>query len=96
MLGTIGVGLLVVGLLAIVVEMVLLAIWGLAMGRRTLELAERIEGERAQIQADVERLKLAIEETKALWRPFRRYLRFARHPLLLAVLGSVTRRMAAR
>ena len=95
-LGTIGVGLLVFGMLAIIVEMVLLAVWGLAMARRTRELSERIAGERALIQADVERLKRAIEETKGLWRPYRRVLRWVRHPLVLALLGSYRRRMTAR
>lgn len=97
LLGTIGVWLLVAGALAIVVEMVLLAVWGLAIGRRTRELSAGIEGERVQIQADAERLKRAIEETRALWRPYRRALRWARHPLVLALLGSYRRRrMAAR
>jgi len=44
----------------------------------------------------VERLKRAIEETKALWRPYRRYLRWVRHPLVIALLGSYRRRMVAR
>ncbi|OLC26731.1 MAG: hypothetical protein AUH40_03195 [Chloroflexi bacterium 13_1_40CM_65_17] len=95
-LGTIGIGLLVVGVLVIIMEMVLLAVWGLAMARRARELSRRIDGERALIQADVERLKRAIEETKALWRPYRRYLRWVRHPLVIALLGSYRRRMAAR
>jgi len=95
-LGTIGIWLLVVAALAIIVEMVLVAVWGLAFGRRMRELTRRVEGERAQIQADVERLKRAIEETKALWRPYRRFLRWVRHPLVLALLGSYRRRMAAR
>ena len=95
-LGTIGVGLLVAGVLAIIVEMVLLAVWGLAMARRARELSLRIDRERALIESDAERLKSAIEETRALWRPYRRYLRWVQHPLLLALLGSFRRRIAAR
>jgi hypothetical protein len=95
-LGTIGVGLLVAGVLAIIVEMVLLAVWGLAMARRTRELNQRIAGERALVQADVERLKRAIEEARALWPPYRRVLRWVQHPLVIALLGSYRRRMTAR
>ncbi len=95
-LGTIGIWLLVAAALAIIVEVVLVAVWGLAFGRRLRELTRRVESERALIQVDVERLKRAIEETKALWRPYRRFLRWVRHPLVLALLGSYRRRMAAR
>ena len=96
MLGTIGIWLVLAGVVAIIVEMVLVAVWGLAIGRRMRELTGRIDGERAQLKADVERLARAIEETKALWRPYRRVLRWLRHPLVLALLGSYRRRMAAR
>ncbi len=64
-LGKIGVWLLVAGGIGILVEMVLMAVWGVALGRR-------------------------------LWRPYRRALRWLRHPLVLALLGSYRRRMAAR
>lgn len=96
LLGTIGIWLLVVGGIAIIAEMALLAVWGMALGRRMRELTGRIESERAQIQAVVERLTPAIEETRMLWRPYRRYLRWVRHPLVVALLGSYRRRMAAR
>lgn len=94
MLGTIGIWLLVAGVLTIVVELTLAATWGLAMGRRMQALNGRLTSERAELQADVERLRRAIEETKALWRPYRRILRWLRHPLVLALLGSYRRRMA--
>jgi len=96
LLGTIGIWLLVVGVIAIIAEMALLAVWGVALGRRMRELTGRIESERAQIQADVERLTRAIEETRMLWQPYRRYLRWVRHPLVIALLRSYRRRMAAR
>ena len=96
LLGTIGIWLLVAAALAIIVELVLVAVWGLAFGRRMRELTRRVDSEREQIQADVERLKHAIEETQALWRPYRRFLHWVRHPLVLALLGSYRRRMAAR
>jgi hypothetical protein len=86
----------VAGVLAIVVELGLVAIWGLALGRRARVLSERIESERSQIRADVERLRQAIEEMRVLWRPYRRILRWLRHPLVVALLGSYRRRMASR
>jgi len=96
LLGTIGVGLLVTGAAAIGLEVALVVLWGVAMGRRMRVLTAYIEAERSGIQADVERLKLAIEETKRLWRPYRRILRWLRHPLVLALLGSYRRRLASR
>ena len=96
LLGTIGIWLLVAGVLAIVVEMVLVAMWGLALGRRARALSERGESERSQIRADVERLRQAIEEMKVLWRPYRRVLRWLRHPLVVALLGSYRRRLVSK
>jgi hypothetical protein len=96
LLGTIGIWLLVAGGLAIVVELALVAMWGLTLGRRARTLSERIESERSQIRADVDRLRQAIEEMKVLWRPYRRVLTWLRHPLVIALLGSYRRRMAAR
>ena len=92
-LGAIGIWLLVVAVIAITVELTLMAVWGLAMGRRMQALSRQLSSERAELQADVERLKRAMEETKALWRPYMRILRWLRHPLVLALLGSYRRRM---
>ena len=96
MLGTIGVWLLVAAVIAIIVELALVAVWGLALGRRMQALSQRLASQRAEIEADVEKLRRAIEETRALWQPYRRVLRWLRHPLVLALLGSYGRRMAAR
>jgi hypothetical protein len=95
-LGRIGIGLLVAGVLAIVVELVLMAIWGLAIGRQAVVLSKRLESDRVEIHAQLERLTRAVEETRRLWQPYRRILRWLRHPLVLALLGSYRRRMAAR
>ncbi len=95
-LSAIGIWLLVAAVLAIVVELALMAVWGLAMGRRMQALSQGLSSQRAEIQADVDKLKRAIEETRALWRPYRRALRWLRHPLVLALLGSYRRRMAMR
>jgi hypothetical protein len=95
LLGTIGVWLLVAAAFATVVEIALVVVWGVAMGRRMRVLTAYIEAQRSDIQADLERLKLAIDEAKRLWRPYRRILRWLRHPLVLALLGSYRRRRVA-
>ena len=92
--GLVGVVLLVVSVVAIVFEMALAAAWSLKVARRTRELSERLATERAELQADLERLRTALEETKALWRPYRRVLKWARHPLAIALMESYARRRA--
>jgi hypothetical protein len=94
MLGTVGVWLLVAAGLVLIVELVLVAVWGTAMSRRMIAITENISTQRADIQADLERLRRAIEETKVLWQPYSRVLRTLNHPLVLAVLASVRRRRA--
>ena len=95
-LGTIGIWLLVAAGLVLIAELVLVAVWGAAMSRRMLALSQSVARQRAEIQADLERLRRAIEETRVLWQPYRRILRTLNHPLVLAVLASVQRRRAAR
>ena len=93
-LSAIGIWLLVAGMLVIIIELVLMAVWGLAVGRRMQALSRQLSSGQAELQADVERLNRAIEETQALWRPYSRILRWLNHPLVLALLGSYRRRMA--
>ncbi len=96
LLGTIGIWLLAAAVTAIIVELTLMAVWGLAIGRRMQGLSQRLASQQAEMEADVEKLRRAIEETRALWRPYKRVLRWLRHPLVIALLGSYRRRMAAR
>jgi hypothetical protein len=93
-LGTIGIWLLVAAGLVLIVELVLVAVWGTAMSRRMIAITENISTQRTEIQADLERLRRAIEETKVLWHPYSRLLRTLNHPLVLAVLASLRRRRA--
>ena len=90
--GSIGIWLLVVSVVAIVLEMALAAVWSLKVARRTRMLSERLATERTELQADLARLKVALEETKVLWRPYSRVLRWARHPLAIALMESYARR----
>lgn len=94
-LGWLGVALLVAGGLAIAIEAALMAIWGLAVGRRTRDLAERVTNERRPLQEDVERLRAALEETRRLWEPYRGALRWLAHPLTIALVQSLRRRVRA-
>ena len=92
-LGWAGVGLLVAAGLAIVVESIMAAWWGRAVALRALTLSQRLETERRLVEADLEKLRLALEETKRLWRPYRIAFRWLQHPLVIALLGSYRRRL---
>lgn len=93
-LSWIGVWLLVAGAVAIVIEGVLAVVWALAVGRRTRALTERLQAEQNLLEEDVRRLRLALEETERLWRPYGRALRWLRHPLAIALMQSYARRRA--
>jgi len=95
-LGWAGVGLLVVAGLAIVVESIVAAWWGFAVARRALTLSQRLETERRLLESDLEKLRLAIEETRRLWRPYGMVLSWLQHPLIIALLGSYRRRRLVR
>jgi hypothetical protein len=95
-LGWVGVGLLVAASLAVVVEAILAAVWGVAVARRSMKLSERLQAERGVLNADMERLRLSIEEMKRLWRPYRTVLRWLGHPLTIALLQSYRRRGMVR
>jgi hypothetical protein len=95
-LGWVGIGLLVVAGVAIVVEAALAAAWGVAVAKRTLKLTELLTTERAMLESDLEKLRLAMEETRRLWRPYRRILRWLRHPLTIALWQSYLRRGLVR
>ena len=68
----------------------------MAVAKRALTLKERLETERGLIEADLEKLRLAIEETQRLWRPYSLVLRWLGHPLTIALLGSYRRRWLLR
>ena len=94
-LGWIGVWLLVVSVVAIVVEGVIAGLWSRRVAMRARALSERLDAERALLQADVLGLQAALEEMQLLWQPYQRVLRWLRHPLVLALMQSYARRRAA-
>jgi len=95
-LGWIGVWLLVAGVVAIVAECVFLAVWGMAIAKRSRVLRELVETERGLIEADLQRLQEALEETRRLWQPYRRVLRWLRHPITIALMQSFAGRRVGR
>jgi hypothetical protein len=95
-LGWVGIGLLVLAGLAIVVEAALAAAWGVALAKRTFKLTELLTTERAMLESDLEKLRLAMEEARRLWRPYRRILRLLGHPLTIALWQSYRRRGLVR
>ncbi|MDQ2943990.1 MAG: hypothetical protein M3R21_10030, partial [Candidatus Dormibacteraeota bacterium] len=62
---------------------------------RTRTLSEQVATERGLLEADIERLRSALDETQRLWRPYGRALRWLRHPLTIALMQSYVRRRAA-
>jgi hypothetical protein len=94
--GWVGVGLLVAAGLAIVVEAIVAGLWGAAMAKRALTLSRRLETDRRLVEADLEKLRLALAETQRLWRPYRIGLRWLQHPLVIALLASYRRRRLVR
>ena len=94
-LGWIGIWLLVIGSAAVLVELALMGIWTARLARRSRTLSERLMADQARLRADVERLQASIAETQALWQPYRRLLRWLRHPIAIALLQSYARRRAA-
>lgn len=91
-IGWVGVWLLVASFGVMLIEGVLVAVWGLAMGKRTRELSELMAREQGLIESDIKRLREALDETERLWRPYGRALGWLRHPLAIALLRSLARR----
>ena len=90
--GLIGAWLLVVGVLAIASEGALAAVWSVRLSKRARLAQEELLVERGRIEADIERLRLALAETEVLWQPYGRLLRWLRHPIAIALLQSYARR----
>jgi hypothetical protein len=93
-LGWIGIWLLVIGAAAVVVEVAVMSLWSARLARRSREVSERLMAEQALLRADVERLQASIAETRALWQPYRRLLRWLQHPIAIALIQSYVRRRA--
>jgi len=94
-IGWLGVWLLVLAGAAILIELAVMGVWTGRLARRGRAVALQLEAQRSLLQADVERLRLLVEETQRLWEPYARVLRWLQHPLVVALLASLQRRWAA-
>ncbi len=94
-LGWLGLWLFVGSVAVIAIEMAVMGIWGLRLARRGRALSEALLAQRGLIEDDLQSLRAAMEETRILWRPYRRVLRWLRHPLVIALVGSYRRRWVA-
>lgn len=94
--GWLGVWLLVGCSVVIVIELAVMGVMGMRLGRRARTLAVAVQAQRTLVEEDVARLRAAMEETRILWRPFARAIRWLRHPLVVALIGSYRRRWAGR
>jgi hypothetical protein len=93
-LAVVGVWLLVFSGAVIVLELGLATYWSLRLARRARTLGRQLALQQALVQADVERLRINLATTQALWQPYRRTLRLLRHPLTIALMQSFARRLA--
>lgn len=92
----VGVWLLTIASVVIVLECVVAGVWSVRVAMRARELSVMIAREQVAINEDLERLRLALNETKRLWQPYARVLRWLNHPLVIALFASYSRRRAAR
>ncbi len=95
-LGWLGVWLFVGSSVVVVIELAVVGIWSLRLARQGRALSVAVQDQRELIQADVARLQAAMEETRRLWAPYRRALRWLRHPLAAALIASYWRRWFGR
>jgi hypothetical protein len=94
-LAWLGVALLIVCVAMIGVEGFLLGSWTWQLAKRGRLLSERLATERVLLQSEQDQLVAQLEVMGILWQPYGRALRWARHPLAIAVLQSFARRKAA-
>ena len=92
LVGWIGIGVIIAALVAIAIEGAVAAVWSLRVAKAAELLSQRLETERAEIEADMAKLRAALEEMQRLWQPYRRALRWLQHPLVIALISSYRRR----
>lgn len=94
-LGWMGVALLIVCVVMIGVEGALAAFWARQLAKRAKLLSERLATEQFVIKTEMDHLQVELAATVVLWQPYGRALRWARHPLVIALLESYARRRMA-
>ena len=91
-LGWLGVSLLIVSVVMIGVEGAVAAAWSWSLAQRAKLLSERLATEQVLLKSEVDQLVAQLEATTVLGQPYRRALRWARHPLVIALFESYARR----
>lgn len=91
-LGWLGVWLFVGSSALVVLELAVAGVWSAQLARRGRALTVVLQRERGVVQADLAQLQAALEELRRLWQPYRRALRWLRHPLVAALIASYWRR----
>ncbi len=92
-LGSLGFWLFVGSSAIILIELIVGGVWSARLARRSQAVVAAIQSERGLIEADLARLRAAMDETRRLWQPYRRVLRWLRHPLVVALIGYYRRRL---
>ena len=90
--GWLGIWVLVGSSVVVVLELAVAGVWSARLARRGRAVALALQEQRGAVESDVARLRAALEETRLLWQPFARMLRFLRHPLVVALIASYRRR----
>ena len=90
--GWIAVWVLIVASAVIVGELAVGGVWSLRLARRGRAVTAALQSERSLLEADLARLRALMDETRLLWQPYRRVLRWLRHPLAVALIAHYRRR----
>jgi hypothetical protein len=91
-LAWVGVSLLIVCVVVIGIEGAVAATWTWRLAKRARLLQERLATERVLLKSELDQMQAELAATAVLWMPYRRALRWIRHPLAIALLQSYGRR----
>jgi hypothetical protein len=92
---SIGLGMIILGIVAVLVELGLVAFHAHRLERRVANLRGLITLETGLMMIDLAHLGRLRQERERALRPFRRLQRMAGHPITAALLGSLRRRLLA-
>ena len=83
-----------VGGLVIVVELLIAVPLVIRLRRRVAQLSGLVALDAGVAESELLRLQLALADSRRLLLPYRRLLKYLRHPLVIALLASLRRRRA--
>ena len=82
------------GGLVIVVELLIAVPLVIRLRRRIAQLSGLVALDAGVAESELLRLQLALADSRRLLLPYRRLLKYLRHPLVIALLASLRRRRA--